>query len=110
MVTVTHVKKKDLVQVMVGKEKGKTAKILKVNQKHGTLTLEKLNMVKKHSRPTGKAPGGIIEFEAPLRACNVLLYCDKCGRGVRTSRSMSGEGANQKKVRVCRKCKNPLDK
>ena len=107
---VTHIRKKDLVQVMVGREKGKTGKVLKVNHKHGTVTLEKLNMKKRHTRPTGKSPGGIIESEAALRACNVLPYCEKCGRGVRTSKQILGEGDKAKKVRICRKCKNPLDK
>ena len=107
MLSVTHVKKKDLVQVMVGKERGKTGKILRVNQKYGRVTIEKLNIVKRHTKPTGQKPGGIIEKEGSLAACNVLLYCDKCARGVRTTRKKLESG---KSVRVCKKCSGQLDK
>jgi large subunit ribosomal protein L24 len=107
MYTVEHVKKKDLVQVMIGREKGKTGKILRVIHKKGKVVIEKLNIVKRHTKPTGKAPGGIVEKEGPIYACNVLLYCEKCGRGVRTMRKVLETG---KKVRVCKKCDTQLDK
>src|SRR4051812_20855572 len=105
--TIFHLRKKDVVQVMVGKEKGKTGKILRVIHKKGRVVVEKLNMVKRHTKPTGKAPGGIIEKEGALVASNVLLYCEKCGRGVRTMRKTLESG---KKVRVCKKCTTQLDK
>jgi len=63
-----HVKTKDIVQVMSGKEKGKTGKVLRVNQKHGRVVVEKLNIHKKHTKPTGKGPGGIVEAEGSLAA------------------------------------------
>ena len=107
LVTVTHIKKKDLVQIMTGREKGKTGKILRVVQKRGRVLVEKLNMVKRHTKPTGKAPGGIIEAEGSIAASNVLLYCEKCNSGVRTAPKLLESG---KKVRVCRKCKTQLDK
>lgn len=106
MFEVVHVKKKDLVQVMCGKEKGKTGKILRVMHKSNRVVIEKLNLIKRHTRPSGKAPGGIIEKEAPLAASNVLLYCEKCGKGRRTVSKIS----EQKKLRHCRKCASPLDK
>ena len=105
--TVFHLKKKDLVQVMVGKEKGKTGKILRVIQKKGRVVVEKLNLVKRHTKATGQNAGGIVEKEAPFFAANILLYCEKCGRGVRTMRKVLESG---KKVRVCKKCKTQLDK
>jgi len=105
--TVTHLKKKDLVQIMVGKQKGKTGKVLRVIQKKGRVVVEKLNMVKRHTKATGKAPGGIIEKEGTIPASNVLLYCDKCGKGVRTMKKVLESG---KKVRACKKCKTQLDK
>lgn len=106
MLEVTHVKKKDLVQVISGKEKGKTGKILRVNHKQNRVVIEKLNLIKRHTRPSGKAPGGIIEREAPIAASNVLLFCEKCGKGRRTL-TKKGEKGN---FRVCRKCKTQLDK
>jgi len=92
---------------MSGKEKGKTGKILRVIQKKGRVVIEKLNMVKRHKKATGNTPGGIIEQEHPLAGSVVLLFCDKCGRGVRTKRILLEGG---KKVRVCRKCDNRIDK
>ncbi len=105
--SIFHVKKKDLVQVMSGKEKGKTGKVLRIMHKRGRVVIEKLNMVKRHTKPTGQKPGGIIEQEGALSASVVLLYCDKCSRGVRTAKKTLESG---KKVRVCAKCKNQLDK
>lgn len=104
---ISHVKKKDLVQVISGKEKGKTGKVLRVINKKNRVVVEKLNMVKRHTKPTGKAPGGIVEKEASIAASNVLLYCEKCAKGVRTKRTLLETG---KKVRVCRKCSAQLDK
>lgn len=105
--TVSHVKKRDLVQVISGKEKGKTGKVLRVVQKKGTVVVEKLNIIKRHTKATGKSPAGIIEKEAPLQASKVLLYCEKCSKGVRTKKKQLESG---KKVRVCTKCSAELDK
>lgn len=105
--TVFHVRKKDLVEIQVGKDKGKTGKILRVNNKKARVTVEKLNMIKRHTKPTGQKPGGIVEKEAPLHVSNVLLYCDKCSKGVRTKTTVLEGG---KKARVCRKCNTQLDK
>lgn len=107
MRAVFHVKKKDLVQVMSGKERGKTGKILRVNNKTGRLVIEKINMVKRHTKATGKEPGGIIEKEGAIAASIVLLFCDKCAKGVRTVQKQLESG---RKVRVCRKCSTQLDK
>ena len=105
--TVSHIKKKDLVQVMVGREKGKTGKVLRVIQKKGRVVVEKLNIVKRHSKPTGKDAGGIVEKESSIAASNVMLYCEKCSRGVKTAVKAVDGG---KKVRVCKKCQTQLDK
>ena len=104
---IQHVKKNDMVQVMVGKDRGKTGKVLRIQQKHGRVVVEKLNMVKRHTKATPKGPGGIVESERPLPAAKVLLYCDKCGRGVRTRMKALDGG---KKVRECTKCSAQLDK
>ncbi|MBI4404881.1 MAG: 50S ribosomal protein L24 [Deltaproteobacteria bacterium] len=107
MLAVQHIRKKDLVQVMTGREKGKTGKVLRVLTKKGAVVIEKLNMVKRHTKPAQNQPGGIIEKEAPLRASNILLYCEKCARGVRTGKKILEGG---KKVRVCKRCHTQLDK
>lgn len=107
MINVTHVKKNDVVQVISGKEKGKSGKILRVLVKEGKVIIEKLNQIKKHSKATRKNPqGGIITIEKPIAASNVLLLCLKCNKGVRTAkREIKG-----KRVRICKKCNSTLDR
>lgn len=103
---ISHVKKNDVVQILSGKDKGKTGKVLRVINKHGKVVVEKINMVKRHKKPTGKEAGGIVEKEAPIPASKVLLYADKVGRGVRTSIKLVGD----KKVRTNLKHDIQLDK
>lgn len=79
-------RKNDTVQVIAGREKGKTGKVLKVDSKSGRVTVEKVNLVKKHTRPTMQSAGGILERELPLHYSNVLLMCPKCNKGVRQDR------------------------
>ena len=98
---------KDLVQVMVGKDRGKTGKVLRILRKKDRVVVEKLNMVKRHTKPVGKQPGGIIEKEAPIHLSNVLLFCEKCNRGVRVKKKRKDGGG---KVRVCVKCGASIDK
>lgn len=104
---VAHVRKKDLVQVMVGQERGKTGKILRVDHKHGRVLIEKLNLVKRHTKPSNQKPGGIVEKEAPIAVSNVLLYCTKCNSGRKTKLKAVDGG---KKMRVCKRCDTQLDK
>ena len=103
-----HVKKGDTVEVISGKDKGKRGKILKVMPRKGTVVVEGVNMVKKHTRPTQKLPqGGILEKPAPLFSSKILLVCPTCAGGVRTGKKVLDNG---KKVRVCKKCGETLDK
>jgi large subunit ribosomal protein L24 len=100
-------KKNDLVEVLSGREKGKTGKILRVVRDKNQVVVEKVNMIKRHSRPsptTGQ--GGIIEKEAPLHVSKVMLICPKCAKGGRFRVTMT---ADKKKSRVCLKCKELID-
>ncbi|HBQ20833.1 MAG: 50S ribosomal protein L24 [Deltaproteobacteria bacterium GWA2_38_16] len=102
-----HIKKNDLVQIISGKEKGKTGKVINVWVEEGKVILEKLNLSKRHVKPSKKNPqGGITEVEKPLEASNVLLVCSKCKKGVRTGKKV----VKDKKLRVCKKCGEVLDK
>ena len=102
------IKKGDMVEIRSGKHRGKTGKILKVLCEENSVLIEKLNLVKKHSRPTKSLPqGGIVEKEGSIHSSNVLLLCPKCKKGVRTLPKVLGDEA---KVRVCRKCKEVIDK
>ena len=102
-----RLKKNDLVEVTTGKEQGKTGKILKVIREKNQVVIEKVNLIKRHTRPsptTGQ--GGIVEKEAPVFVSKVRLICPKCATGTRVRMTRTGEG---KKVRVCLKCKELID-
>ena len=103
-----NLKKDDIVQVVAGKEKGKKGKILGLFPESATVTIEKLNMLKRHMKSDGKSrQAGILEKEGPMHMSNVLVVCDKCGKGVRTRRKKLGDG---KRVRVCKQCGEVIDK
>lgn len=73
-----YVKKGDTVYVVSGKEKGKTGRVIKVLRSKNTALVEKLNIVKRHQRPTQANPtGGIVEKEAPIHISNLMLFDDK---------------------------------
>ena len=105
------IRKGDQVKVVSGKEAGKTAKVMRVDTEHGRVVLERLNIMKKHTKPTPtKNPqGGVIEREAPIDASNVMLVCTACGAPTRVGyRLLDGGG----KVRKCRRenCGKDIDK
>ena len=101
MINKMNVKKGDTVQVITGKDKGQTGKVISVLPKEGKVVVEKVNIVSRHVKARKQGDeSGIIQKEAPLYASKVMLYCSKCGRGVRTGRKIDGD----KKVRVCKRC------
>ena len=101
MINKMNVKKGDTVQVITGKDKGQTGKVITVLPKEGKVVVEKVNMVSRHVKARKQGDeSGIIQKEAPLYASKVMLYCPKCSRGVRTGRKVTGD----KKVRVCKRC------
>ena len=102
-----HVKKGDTVMVTAGKDKNKSGKILQILPKKDGVLVEGLNVVKRHTRARGNEPGGILEKEARIHISNVMLYCGKCRKPVRTRTSLLEDG---KKARVCVKCGEAFDK
>lgn len=101
------VKKGDMVMVLVGKERGKTGKIIEVIRKKERVLVEKVNFVKRHVKPSQQhRQGGIIEKEASIHWSNVALYCQKCNKPVRKKYKIDKAG---KKSRVCVKCNEQLD-
>lgn len=101
------IKKNDKVIVTAGKEKGKIGTILKVDSEKSRIIVEKVNIVKRHARPSTKTPqGGIIEKEAPLHVSNVMIVCNKCAEPTRVGKRILEDGS---KVRVCKKCGEPID-
>jgi large subunit ribosomal protein L24 len=97
-----HIKTGDQVYVISGREKGKRGKVIKILRDKDTALVEKLNIVKRHTRPTPKNPtGGIIEKETGIHISNLMLYCSKCNSPTRVGRKKLESG---EKVRYCKKC------
>ncbi len=67
-----RIRKGDLVEVIAGKEKGKRARVLRVLQKTQRVVLERLTMVKRHTKPTQNNQGGILEKEGTIHLSNVM--------------------------------------
>ena len=110
-----HVKTKDTVIVISGKDKGKKGKISAAFPKLNRVTVEGVNMVTKHQKARNQAqPGGIIHKEMPIDASNVMLVCPKCGKACRVShkaeRVQDDNGKTHRKmIRVCKKCGAEID-
>ncbi len=97
-----HIKGGDTVVVISGKDKGKRGKVLRAFPADGTVLVEGVNMVKKHTRPSQNNPqGGIVEQEGAVKVDKVMLYCNKCQKPVRTGSQIEDNG---EKKRVCKKC------
>jgi large subunit ribosomal protein L24 len=101
-----HIRANDTVEVIVGDDKGVRGKVLVIDREAGRLVVEGVNRVYKHVRRSQKNPqGGRLSKEMPVQISNVLLLCNKCGRGVRTGARLAQDGS---KERFCRKCSSSL--
>jgi large subunit ribosomal protein L24 len=101
------IKKNDMVMVIAGKDKGKSGRVITVYPRKDRVLVEKINMVKRHTRPRGQThKGGILERESPLHVSNVMILCGKCERPVRVRKLQLQDGS---RVRVCHKCGESLD-
>ena len=92
-----HVRRGDTVAVIAGKEKGKRGKVLRILNKKDRVVVERIMMVKRHTKPSQKNPqGGIVDKEGSIHISNVQLFDEKTNRGTRTKTVTEGET----KVRV----------
>jgi large subunit ribosomal protein L24 len=93
----------DTVMVMAGRSKGKTGKVLSVNAAKRRVTVERANIIKKHTRPNPQknVRGGIVDKEGPIHVSNVMLVCPSCGKHTRAGHTTLPDGT---KTRVCRRC------
>ncbi len=92
-----QIRRNDSVMVIAGKERGKTGKVLRVVPDKEAVIIERVNLVKRHTRPKGpQQPGGILEKEASIHLSNVMIMCDKCNAPVRIGRKILGG----KKIRI----------
>ena len=98
------IKKGDTVRVIAGADKDKEGKVIAVNQKKGTVLVEGVNMITKHTKPSvANQQGGIIHQEAPIDASNVMYVSD--GKATRIGFKMEGD----KKVRFAKKTGKVID-
>lgn len=97
-----HVRRGDLVEVISGKEKKKRGKVIRILNKNDRVVIERVMMVKRHTKPTQKSPqGGILEKEGSVHISNVALVCEKCSAPRKATHKFNEAGG---KVRVCKKC------
>ncbi len=96
------IKLNDQVEIIAGKDKGMVGKVIKSYRDTDQVIIEKVNMIKRHTKPNMvNQQGGIIEKEASLDASNVMLLCPKCSKATRVGFKILDDGA---KVRICKKC------
>lgn len=101
-----RVKKGDTVLVTAGKDRGKRGKVLRVDPNKGTAVVERVNLLKKHTRPNPQKniQGGILDRESPIRMSNLQVICPSCGEATRTGSHRTAEGAK----RFCKKCETEM--
>ena len=98
------IKKGDTVRVIAGADKDKEGKVIAVNHKNGTVIVEGVNMITKHTKPSmANQQGGIIHQEAPIDASNVMYVSE--GKVTRIGFKMEGD----KKVRVAKATGKVID-
>jgi large subunit ribosomal protein L24 len=100
------IKKGDEVIVITGREKGRKGSVLNVNRKTRRVLVQGVNMVKRHTRPSGGTPGGIIEKEAVLAISNVAIIDPKSGDATRVGYKFLDDG---RKVRFAKQSGEVID-
>jgi large subunit ribosomal protein L24 len=99
------IKKGDQVLIISGKDKGRKGKVIKACPKEERVSVEGINIRKKHVRPKKSGEKGqIIQTPAPLHISNVKAICSKCGKAVRIGYKIEGD----KKHRICKKCRQEI--
>ena len=103
-----QIRKNDSVMVIAGKERGKTGKVLRVLVDKERVIIERVNMVKRHTKPNpGRGvPGGIIEKEMPIDPSNVMLYNPQTSKGDRIGFRLLEDG---RKVRYFKSTSEVVD-
>ena len=99
------IKKGDNILIISGKDKGKTAKVLKSFPKERKILVDGVNLKKKHVKPKKQGEKGqVIKIPSPIDASDVKFICPKCSKATRLGYKI----INDKKFRVCKKCKSEI--
>jgi len=92
-----RIRKGDIVEVIAGDDKGKTGRVLSIDEVKQRVIVEKVNFVKRHTKARRQGQqGGIIEKEAPLHLSNVMLFDSKAGHGVRVGIRVLPDGTRER--------------
>ena len=97
----TRIRKGDTVQVIAGDDKGRTGKVLSVDEEKQRVVIEKVNFVKRHTKARKQGmKSGIVEKEAPIHLSNVLLYDERLQRGTRVGIRALPDGKRERVSRA----------
>ncbi len=104
-----NIMKNDEVSILAGKDKGKTGKVLSVNPRSERVTVEGINLAKKHQKPRRQgASGEVIDIPMPIHYSNLRLVCPHCSKAVRPARKIVS--GSKKRVRACPECEKYIEK
>ena len=106
------IRKGDTVEVISGRfeDRGKRGEVIRVSPDDGRVTVQGINMRKKHQRQVQtqgrrNITPGIIEFEGPIHISNVMLVCPKCNEASR----VGYQRTEDESLRVCKHCHELID-
>lgn len=97
----------DQVEVIAGKDKSRVGKVLRIDREANRAVVERINMIKRHTKPTDATQSGqIMEKEASIHISNLMLVCPECAKTVRIGKKLLEDGS---KVRVCKSCSATIE-
>jgi large subunit ribosomal protein L24 len=103
----SRIRKGDTVVVVSGRERGKTGKVLSIDLRAGKVIVEKLNIIKRHTKPNQKVKqGGILEREAPLPISNIMFFCPVTQKATRVGIRILEDG---RRVRFSKKSNETVE-
>lgn len=104
-----HVRKNDQVEILSGRDRGKRGKVLRMIPDRRRAIVERINMLKRHTRPNPQQniKGGVVEREGSLDLSNLMVVCPECDNKTRVRHKILTDG---RKVRTCTACEGVIDK
>lgn len=105
----SRLRKNDQVVVIAGRDRGKRGKVLRIFPERNRAIVERINMIKRHTRPNPQQniKGGLVEREGSINVSNLMVVCSECDRPTRPRHKLLNDG---RKVRVCHQCEGVIDK
>jgi large subunit ribosomal protein L24 len=104
-----HIRKNDQVEVLAGRDRGKRGKVLRVIPGRDRAVVERVNIIKRHTRPNPQRNirGGLVERESSLHVSKLMVVCPECNESTRVRNKILTDG---RKVRTCITCEGVIDK